>query len=140
MDRRCRPQHRSRIVRKKSHSAVALLVALAFTPGLQAQSLVTIVSVTVGDAGNSIDNAGYGAVINVFAVGQYGVSLPQCAAALPICFFLLTDSQERAMLEALGRGQALCRLRYGTHESQGGDGSEGGGLSEKSLPLLPVHC
>lgn len=86
---------------------MALFVALAFTPGLQAQPLVTIVSFTVGDAGNSIDNAGYGAVINVFAVGQYGVSLPQCAAALPLCFFLPTDSQEKAMLEALGLDK-LC--------------------------------
>jgi len=55
---------------------VAALVA-AFTFSLQAQPLVTIETVTVGDAGNSMDNTGYGAVTNVFAIGQYEVSLSQ---------------------------------------------------------------
>ena len=60
---------------------VAALVA-AFTFSLQAQPLVTIETVTVGDAGNSMDNTGYGAVTNVFAIGQYEVSLSQYATFL----------------------------------------------------------
>ena len=56
---------------------MVLFVALAFTPSLHAQPLVTIDLVTVGDAGNSMDDTGYGAVTNVFAIGQYEVSLSQ---------------------------------------------------------------
>ena len=70
-------------------------VALVFTPGRQAQPLVTIDLVAVGDAGDSMDNTGYGAVTNVFVIGQYGESLSQGATGLPLSFFPLTDSQEK---------------------------------------------
>lgn len=60
---------------------VAALVA-AFTFSLQAQPLVTIETVTVGDAGNAADSTGYGAVANVFAIGKYEVTIGQYATFL----------------------------------------------------------
>ena len=57
-------------------------LACFLSPSLHAQPLVTIDLVTVGDAGNSMDNTGYGAVTNVFAIGQYEVSLSQYATFL----------------------------------------------------------
>jgi len=57
-------------------SVVAVLFA-AFTliSNLQAQPLVTIETVTVGDAGNAADTTGYGAVADVFALGKYEVTI-----------------------------------------------------------------
>ena len=82
-------------------------LACFLSPSLHAQPLVTIDLVTVGDAGDSMDNTGYGAVTNVFVIGQYGESLSQGATGLPLSFFPLTDSHEKAMLEALGE-HMLC--------------------------------
>ncbi len=55
-----------------------LMVISPLSPDLQAQSpLVTIDTVTVGDAGNTTDASGYGAVSNVFAIGKYEVTIGQ---------------------------------------------------------------
>jgi sulfatase modifying factor 1 len=66
-----------------------LLVAVLFAAfSLKCQSyaqapLVTIETVTVGDAGNAPDPAtGYGAVSNVFAIGKYEVTISQYTAFL----------------------------------------------------------
>jgi sulfatase modifying factor 1 len=56
---------------------VAVLAAFTSTPTLRAQSLVTIDTVTVGDAGNAADTTGYGAVTDVFAIGKYEVTIGQ---------------------------------------------------------------
>jgi sulfatase modifying factor 1 len=66
----------------RKHSVFLVVAALfaAFTlisPNLQAQPLVTIETVTVGDAGNAADTTGYGAVTNVFAIGKYEATLSQ---------------------------------------------------------------
>jgi sulfatase modifying factor 1 len=50
---------------------------LTLTPNLHAQPLVTIDTVTVGDAGNAADTTGYGAVADVFAIGKYEVTIGQ---------------------------------------------------------------
>ena len=55
----------------------ALFAAFAFTSNLQAQPLVSIETVTVGDPGNAADTTGYGAVSNVFAIGKYEVTIGQ---------------------------------------------------------------
>jgi sulfatase modifying factor 1 len=55
-----------------------LLAALTLIPSLHAQSpLVTIETVTVGDAGNAADTTGYGAVGYEFNIGKYEVTLAQ---------------------------------------------------------------
>ena len=56
-----------------------LRLALASRPN----RLVTIETVTVGDAGNAADSStGYGAVANVFAIGKYEVTIGQYATFL----------------------------------------------------------
>ena len=62
---------------KKSHLVPALFAVFTLLPNLQAQSLVTIDTVTVGDAGNAADTNGLGAVANVFAMGKYEVTIGQ---------------------------------------------------------------
>jgi len=62
-------------------------VAVLFTmftliPNLQAQPLVNIQTVIVGDAGNAADTTTYGAVTNVFAIGKYEVTIGQYTAFL----------------------------------------------------------
>ena len=55
-----------------------LFVALTLATPSHAQSpLVTIDTVTVGDAGNAADTTTYGAVTNVFAIGKYEVTIGQ---------------------------------------------------------------
>jgi sulfatase modifying factor 1 len=56
--------------------AVMSAVFTAATPG-HAQPLVTIDTVTVGDAGNAADTTGFGAVANAFAIGKYEVTIGQ---------------------------------------------------------------
>ena len=59
-------------------TAVAVLfAAFTLTPNLQAEPLVTIETVTVGDTGNAADTTGYGAVAEVFAIGKYEVTIAQ---------------------------------------------------------------
>jgi formylglycine-generating enzyme required for sulfatase activity len=55
-------------------ASVAVLTIASFS---HAQPLVTIDTVTVGDAGNAADTTGFGAVTNVFAIGKYEVSIGQ---------------------------------------------------------------
>ncbi len=73
---------------------VAALFA-AFTlipPNLQAQPLVTIDTVTVGDAGNAADTTGYGAVADVFAIGKYEVTISQYTSFLNSVASVTSDS------------------------------------------------
>jgi sulfatase modifying factor 1 len=57
--------------------------AFTLTHQVQAQSpLVSIDTVTVGDAGNAADVNGYGAVADVFAIGKYEVTISQYTAFL----------------------------------------------------------
>lgn len=58
-------------------AVAAQFVASALISNLHGQSLVTIETVTVGDAGNAADTTGYGAVTNVFAIGKYEVTIGQ---------------------------------------------------------------
>jgi len=79
-------------------SAAALFAAFALIPNLQAQPLVTIETVTVGDAGNAADtrtNAGsfgYGAVADVFAIGKYEVTISQYNTFLNSVASVTSDS------------------------------------------------
>lgn len=54
-----------------------LFAAFMLVCNLHAQPLVTIDTVTVGDAGNAADTTGYGAVAAVFAIGKYEVNIGQ---------------------------------------------------------------
>jgi hypothetical protein len=56
--------------------AVLLAVFNLATPS-HAQPLVTIATVTVGDAGNAAASTGLGAVTTVFAIGKYEVTIGQ---------------------------------------------------------------
>ena len=62
--------------------AAALLAALTLTPSIQAQPLVNIETVTVGDAGNAADTTGYGAVAYEFSIAKYEVTLSQYSTFL----------------------------------------------------------
>jgi sulfatase modifying factor 1 len=59
-----------------------LFTAFTLTPQSYAQRLVTIETVTVGDAGNAADTTGYGAVNNIFAIGKHEVTLSQYSTFL----------------------------------------------------------
>ena len=60
-----------------------LFAAFLSVSNLQAQPLVTIETVTVGDAGNAADTiTGYGAVADVFAIGKYEVTIGQYTSFL----------------------------------------------------------
>jgi sulfatase modifying factor 1 len=60
-----------------------LFAAFVFAAQSRAQSpLVTIDTVTVGDAGNAADTTGYGAVPYNYAIGKYEVTIGQYAAFL----------------------------------------------------------
>jgi sulfatase modifying factor 1 len=68
----------------------ALFAASTHTSNLQAQPLVNIETVLVGDPGNTADPAtrsvdpatGYGAVTSIFAIGKYEVTIAQYTAFL----------------------------------------------------------
>ena len=77
---------------KKSHLVAALLAVSTLIPSLQAQSLVTIDTVTVGDAGNAADTTGYGAVADVFAMGKYEVTIGQYTTFLNSVASVTSDS------------------------------------------------
>jgi formylglycine-generating enzyme len=70
----------------------ALVAAFTLTPNLQAQPLVNIETVTVGDAGNAADATGYGAVTNVFAIGKYEVTISQYTTFLNSAASVTIDS------------------------------------------------
>jgi sulfatase modifying factor 1 len=54
-----------------------LFAAFTLTSNLHAQPLVNIETVTVGDAGNTADGTGFGAVADVFAIGKYELTIGQ---------------------------------------------------------------
>ena len=58
----------------------------------QAQPLVALDMVTVGDAGNAPDSTGYGAVEYAFAIGKYEVTIDQYAAFLNSVASVTSDS------------------------------------------------
>ena len=84
---RCRLCTREKVPMKTSHLALAVLVAALGTTGLQAQPLVTIDTVFVGDAGNAAANSsnapswgynyGYGSVGYDYAIGRTEVTISQ---------------------------------------------------------------
>jgi formylglycine-generating enzyme required for sulfatase activity len=78
----------------KSFKIVSASVAVLTLASLShAQSpLVTIDTVTVGDAGNAADTTGYGAVTNVFAIGKYEVTIGQYATFLNTVASVTTNS------------------------------------------------
>ena len=58
--------------------AIAVLFAgLTLISNLQAQPLVTIETVPVGNAGNAADSTGYGSVAHNFNIGTYEVTIGQ---------------------------------------------------------------
>ena len=59
-----------------------LFFALIFTSSLQAQPLVTIQTVAVGDQGNAVDNTGYGRVVYDYNISKYEVTIGQYTAFL----------------------------------------------------------
>jgi sulfatase modifying factor 1 len=79
-------------MKKASHLAAALFAAFTLTPNLQAQPLVTIDTVTVGDAGNAADTNGLGAVADAFAMGRYEVTIGQYTSFLNSVASVTSDS------------------------------------------------
>jgi sulfatase modifying factor 1 len=69
-----------------------LLTAFICIPNLQAQSLVNLETVTVGDAGNAADTTSYGAVAYEFNIGKYEVTLGQYATFLNSAASITSDS------------------------------------------------
>lgn len=61
----------------RSLAFVALFADLTIISNLQAQPLVTIETVTVGNAGNAADSTGYGSVAHNFNIGTYEVTIGQ---------------------------------------------------------------
>jgi len=70
----------------------ALFAAFLLVSNLQAQPLVNIQTVTVGDAGNAADSTTYGAVTNVFAIGKYEVTISQYSTFLNSVASVTSDS------------------------------------------------
>lgn len=74
---------------------LAAVLFAVFTLNFQshAQSpLVTIETMTVGDAGNAADTTGYGAVAGVFAIGKYEVTIGQYRTFLNSVASVTSDS------------------------------------------------
>jgi sulfatase modifying factor 1 len=69
-----------------------LFAAFTLSSSLHAQPLVTIDTVTVGDAGNAADTTTYGAVTNVFAIGKYEVTIGQYNTFLNSVASVTSDS------------------------------------------------
>jgi formylglycine-generating enzyme required for sulfatase activity len=70
----------------------ALFAAFILIPNLHAQPLVTIETVTVGDAGNVADSTGYGAVADEFNIGKYEVTIGQYNTFLNSVASVTSDS------------------------------------------------
>ena len=79
-------------MKKASHLATALFAAFTLTSNLQAEHLVTIDTVTVGDAGNAANTNGLGAVADVFAMGKYEVTIGQYTSFLNSVASVTSDS------------------------------------------------
>jgi len=79
-------------VKTKSPIIFAAFAALTLASSLRAQPLVTIETVTVGDAGNEADTTGHGAVAEVFGIGKYEVTISQYATFLNSVASVTSDS------------------------------------------------
>jgi len=80
-------------MKKSTRLAAMLFAAFILNSQSHAQSpLVTIDTVTVGDAGNAADTTTYGAVTNVFAIGKYEVTIEQYTAFLNSVASVTSDS------------------------------------------------
>jgi sulfatase modifying factor 1 len=78
-----------------AHLPVVALLFAAFTLTSHSHAqppLVTIDTVTVGDAGNAADTTTYGAVTNVFAIGKYEVTIGQYNTFLNSVASVTSDS------------------------------------------------
>ena len=73
-------------------AVAAQFVASALISNLHGQLLVTIDTVTVGDAGNAADSTTYGAVADVFAIGKYEVTIGQYNTFLNSVASVTSDS------------------------------------------------
>ena len=73
-------------------AVAALLAAFTSAPNLQAQPLVNIETVTVGDAGNAADATGFGAVNYEFNIGKYEVTIGQYTTFLNSVASVTSDS------------------------------------------------
>jgi formylglycine-generating enzyme len=69
-----------------------LLLGLLLVSTIQAQPLVNIETVTVGDAGNAADTTGYGAVAYEFNIGKYEVTISQYSTFLNSAASVTSDS------------------------------------------------
>ena len=72
--------------------ALAAFATFTLNINLHAQPLVTIETVTVGDAGNAADTTGYGAVASEFAIGKYEVTIGQYTTFLNSVAAVTSDS------------------------------------------------
>ena len=72
--------------------ALAAFATFTLNINLHAQPLVTIETVTVGDAGNAADTTGYGAVASEFAIGKYEVTIGQYTTFLNSAASVTSDS------------------------------------------------
>ena len=79
-------------MKKTSLLAAVLFAAFTLISNLQAQPLVTIDTVTVGDAGNAADTNGLGAVADAFAMGKYEVTIGQYTTFLNSVASVTSDS------------------------------------------------
>ncbi len=78
--------------RLASSLVAAALVAVATASSLNAQPLVTIETVTVGDPGNAADTTTYGAVADLFAIGKYEVTIGQYTTFLNSAASITADA------------------------------------------------
>jgi sulfatase modifying factor 1 len=69
-----------------------LSAAFTLAPQSNAQPLVAIDTVTVGDAGNAADTTGYGAVAYEYGIGKYEVTIGQYATFLNSVASVTSDS------------------------------------------------
>jgi hypothetical protein len=79
-------------MKKSTRLAAVLFAVFTLNPQSHAQPLVTIDTVTVGDAGNAADTTTYGAVTNVFAIGKYEVTIGQYNTFLNSVASVTSDS------------------------------------------------
>lgn len=80
-------------MKKSTRLAAVLFTVFILNSQSHAQSpLVTIDTVTVGDAGNAADTTGYGAVADVFAIGKYEVTIGQYNTFLNSVAAVTSDS------------------------------------------------
>lgn len=111
--------------------AAVLLAALTFTTPSQAQPLVTIDTVTVGDAGNAADSlTGYGSVGYEYNIGQYEVTIGQYTSFLnAVATGIGTDGLDlwRPAMETDFNSRGISRTTIS------GEGELGGSYSYASI-------